>query len=64
MKDRLKAVSIVELEQIIAQAIADRIGEQISCSIEELDFSEAMFVKAKITLAEIVDFGGADDEAG
>ena len=64
MKDRLKTVSIAELEQIIAQAIGERIGEQISCSIDAVDFSEIMSVSARITLSEIVDFGAAEAEAG
>jgi hypothetical protein len=49
--DELKTISVSDLEDTIAKAVADKIGAKISCNISEIDFSSVHRVYAKISFS-------------
>jgi hypothetical protein len=38
--DRLKQLSIKELEEVIAKAITEKLGETVSCNVSQIDHSK------------------------
>lgn len=50
--DKLKQVSVKELEEIIAKAISEKLGETVSCGISVIDHSKVGYSSLQLSIHE------------
>jgi hypothetical protein len=48
--DKLKQLSVKELEEVIAKAISEKLGETVSCNVSQIDHSKVGYSTLEISV--------------
>jgi hypothetical protein len=50
--ERIKKLSVAEIEETIAKALSEKIGEKITCNLSQLDLSKVGYATIQISVHE------------